>query len=91
MNYIDLPERWKQKIAEWIQRNDGLEHRVHFCSSDFPYSPQINLYFEDGSMAAFNYAILIEDKEHDEIGIFTEHCGHHIFSKHGTAYAFVER
>ncbi len=46
--------------------------------------------FEDDSIASFKYAILIEAPELDEIGVFTEHRGYHIFPLGGTYVARIE-
>ena len=46
--------------------------------------------FDDGSTASFRYAILIEAPALNEIGIFTEHCGYHIFPLGGTHIARIE-
>ena len=39
----------------------------------------LKLGFPDGSQAQFLYAFAIQDPDHREIAVFTEHCGYHIF------------
>jgi hypothetical protein len=36
----------------------------------------------DGSSAHFRFAVVIEAPDLGEVGIFTEHCGYHIFPLH---------
>jgi hypothetical protein len=35
--------------------------------------------FEDDSKVEFKYAFVIQAPEMREVGVFTEHCGYHIF------------
>ncbi|MBK8093904.1 MAG: hypothetical protein IPK32_18490 [Verrucomicrobiaceae bacterium] len=51
----------------------------------------MDITFEDGSKASFYYAILIEAPELNEVGVFTEHCGYHIFPLGGTHVARIEQ
>ncbi len=79
MNKEDLPTRWKQRIKDYlISKGEG--HRIELNSSDFNLKQLVSLEFDDGSYAEFNYPLLIEDPDDVEIGIFTEHCGYHIFN-----------
>ena len=89
MNYADLPSRWKPKVVHWIRTYaDGQRER--FGAGDFPCSHSISMTFDDGSTASFKYAILIEAPELNEVGVFTEHCGYHIFPLGGTHVARIE-
>lgn len=54
-------------------------------ASDFPHAT-VQLTFEDGSEASFRYAFFVEDRERDELAVFTEHCGYHVFSLHGLQF-----
>jgi hypothetical protein len=56
----------------------GAEH--------FP-SGIVKLVFDDGSQATFRYAVVIEAPELQELGVFTEHCGYHLFPLAGTQVA----
>lgn len=89
MKHDDLPDRWKTKLAEWIRRCTD-DRRERLGASDFACTHSVSLTFEDGSTAMFKYAILIEAPEFNEIGVFTEHCGYHIFPLGGTHAARVE-
>lgn len=89
MKHEDLPARWKSKVVEWI-RKFGDDERERFGAQDFPCSHIISMTFDDDSTASFRYAILIEAPELMEIGIFTEHCGYHIFPLGGTHVARIE-
>jgi hypothetical protein len=90
MKHDDLPPRWKAKVIEWI-RQFANDSRVHFSAGDFPCSHSISITFDDGSTASFQYAILIEAPELNEVGVFTEHCGYHIFPLGGTHVARIEK
>ena len=89
MNHDDLPLRWKTKVVNWI-RIYGDDTRVRFSAEDFPYSHSISMIFDDGSTALFQHAILIEAPELNEIGVFTECCGYHIFPLAGTHVARID-
>ena len=89
MKHDDLPPRWKIKVIEWI-RAFADDTRERFAAGDFPCSHDISITFDDGSAASFRYAILMEAPELNEIGIFTEHCGYHIFPLGGTHVARIE-
>jgi hypothetical protein len=68
----------------------GDDYRERFSEQDFPCSHRISMTFDDGSTASFFYAILIEAPDLNEVGVFTEHCGYHIFPLAGTHVARVE-
>jgi len=89
MKHDDLPERWKAKVADWVERL-GHSDDGRFSAMDFPCSHNVNLIFDDGSTACFRYAIAIEAPELCEVGVFTEHCGYHIYPLGGTHVARVE-
>ncbi|MEM6801695.1 MAG: hypothetical protein AAF696_09855 [Bacteroidota bacterium] len=83
MKYKDLPERWKKKVESYL-KSRGIEGRTTLNATDF-FSEQVcKIKFEDGSSAEFFYPILIEAADLNEVGVFTEHCGYHIFSMNGT-------
>lgn len=78
MKHDDLPQRWRAKVIEWI-RTYADDSRERLSAEDFPCSHSISITFDDGSTASFLYAILIEAPDLNEVGVFTEHCGYHIF------------
>lgn len=90
MKHSDLPERWKTRLVQWI-RNFGDDERTELAAQDFPVSHSVHIKFEDDSEANFEYAILIEEPQLQEIGVFTEHCGYHIFPLGGTHVARIEK
>ena len=77
MRYDDLPERWKAKLQQHVAATRGGEFRG-LSASDFSISA-VAITFEDSSRVEFRYAFVIEAPELREVGVFTEHCGHHIF------------
>ncbi|TVT43714.1 hypothetical protein FNT36_06410 [Hymenobacter setariae] len=77
MRYNDLPERWKAKLQQHVATTRGGEFRG-LSASDFS-SNSVAITFEDGSQVEFKYAFVIQALEMREVGVFTEHCGYHIF------------
>ena len=76
MTEKELPHRWKAKLKNY-----------YYTAKDGTRSSSINLqnfstrgveiHFEDGSHATFKYAFFLEMD--DEVAVFTEHCGYHLF------------
>lgn len=83
MNHKDLPERWKQKIRVYLI-SMHITDRSTLRAHDFFINQVARLKFDDGSYAEFRYPLVIEAPELDEIGVFTEHCGYHLFPLAGT-------
>ena len=81
MKHEDLPERWKQRVAEHSLKESGGKWRTLGASS-FDTKSVAVLQFEDGSTARFYYPLVLQSDE--EICLLTEHCGYHIFTKEGT-------
>lgn len=75
MKQKDFPERWQNKIAEYLKEAGSKFNE--FGASDFQHNLKIT--FDDGSNAFFHYAFYWVDTENKEIAVFTEHCGYHIF------------
>ena len=82
MKHIDLPQRWKRKIIEYL-KSQG-EDRDTLEAFDFFPNRIVRIKFEDESYAEFKYALVINAPEFREVGVFTEHCGYHIFNLGGT-------
>ena len=89
MNHADLPERWRLRLIEWIRKYSD-DHREQLGASDFPCNYKVELKFSDESHAIFSYALVIEEPKLNEIGVFTEHCGYHIFPLYGTHVRRIE-
>lgn len=70
-----LPRHWQ----DWIARQKYLQDGV----LDPRFEHTVVLQWVDGSHALFNYAFCVMDEEHEEIGVFTEHCGYHVFQTRG--------
>ncbi|GAB5526978.1 MAG: hypothetical protein Roseis2KO_48500 [Roseivirga sp.] len=89
MQQRDLPQRWQQKITAYLEQK-GSGHESGLGAGDFPSNKAVRLKFRDDSYAEFRYTLVIEAPEFDEVGIFTEHCGYHIFSIYGTEISVVD-
>ncbi len=81
MKHQDLPDRWKEKLAEYL-RSNGRD-RTTLDLYNFRQSQTVKIRFEDESYAEFRYALVINAPEFNETGLFTEHCGYHIFGSAG--------
>ena len=81
MRHQDLPDRWKEKLAEYLRSNGRDKTTLDLY--DFDQSQTIKIRFEDESCAEFRYALIINAPEFNETGLFTEHCGYHIFGSAG--------
>jgi hypothetical protein len=77
MRYVDLPERWKAKLQQHVATTGGGEFRG-LSASSFS-SSVVAITFEDDSRVEFRYAFVIKAPEIREVGVFTEHCGYHLF------------
>lgn len=88
MRHEDLPERWKLKILAYL-KSKGREDRKTLSAYDFSPSRKVEIKFDDGSFAEFRYALVIDAPEINEVGVFTEHCGYHIFNRVGTFIQYI--
>lgn len=76
MKWLDyLPSHWQENVEEYLTR-PGAEYN-QISVADF--NADIRIKFEDGSNAFFENAFYLPDTEVQEIAIFTEHCGYHVF------------
>ncbi|MDB2384519.1 hypothetical protein N9V90_01605 [Endozoicomonas sp.] len=89
MNYEDLPDRWKVQIKEHLPSR-SINNREKLNAYDFNTHQVAKLIFEDDSYAQFKYRYIIEAPELKEVGVFTEHCGYHIFNMYGTHVCIEE-
>ena len=89
MKHEDLPERWKKKLKERFVKL-GEEGQVRLSAYDFSSTMVAKIKFEDGSFAEFQYPLIISAPEFDKVGVFTEHCGYHVFNLSGTYIDLVE-
>ncbi len=84
----DLPERWKAKLQDHLIAI-GSKYKT-LGASDFPNDNVVRISFEDKSKAEFRYAFIINAPELQEIAVFTEHCGYHIFQSYDEMDIMVE-
>ena len=89
MKHEDLPERWKLKIIEYLQ-STGEGERKELSAYDFFPNRIVKIKFGDESFAEFRYSLVINATEFNEVGVFTEHCGYHIFNLGGTYINIVD-
>jgi len=89
MKHEDLPERWKDKLKERF-KNIGFDGQKRLSATDFNSMMIAKIKFEDDSFAEFRYPLVINAPEFDEVGVFTEHCGYHIFNLGGTYIDLIE-
>jgi hypothetical protein len=77
MREDELPERWRLRVVEHAKSSSGGRYRSLGVSAFRNQS--VRLTFPDRSTAVFRYAFYFEDEEAQEIAVFTEHCGYHVF------------
>ena len=82
MEHKDLPDRWKKKLKDYLT-SQGESERDMLTAYDFSARHVAKIKFEDDSYVEFFYPLVIEASELNEVGIFTEHCGYHIFNMYG--------
>jgi hypothetical protein len=82
----DLPSRWRSLIERRVLERSGGRFK-NLGAADFPPGQAVDIRFPDGSMATFMSAFFVVNEEHQELGVFTEHCGHHIFPLADLQYA----
>src|SRR5438876_10030343 len=86
MEHDDLPERWAIKLQEYL-RGSGVK-RGRLSAEEFRH--HLKLSFEDRWLAFFYYAFYLSDESLNEVAVFTEHCGYHIFPLLGTQLKQLE-
>jgi len=72
----------ENSIKDYLS-NKGESHRVKLNLSDFALNQSVKIDFEDESFAEFKYAFTLALPTLNEVGVFTEHCGYHIFNSRG--------
>ena len=82
MNLEQLPQHWKDWIAE--KKSGG-------CLSAYDFNTSVSVLFEDGSHVFFDNAFLVPDRNRNELVVFTEHCGYHIFPLKGSKWALLKQ
>lgn len=87
MKNQDLPQRWKDRLENHLKKI-GSKYK-ELSASDF--RNDLRFEFGDGSNALFFHAFYLTDKELNEIAVFTEHCGYHIFPLFDTKIETFDR
>ena len=81
MHWKDLPQRWLTRLELYTDEKHGTDyaHRGKLGASDFGSGLLVRIGFPDRSKALFHSAFFIAAPEWNEVALFTEHCGYHIF------------
>lgn len=82
-----IPERWLNRLSEHLQE-ESKHDRDQLSASDFRYNLKID--FGDGSMVFFRFAFYLIEHDWNEVAVFTEHCGYHIFPLFDTKLELLE-
>ncbi|EIP0123033.1 hypothetical protein LRL27_004726 [Vibrio alginolyticus] len=76
-------------IIEW---SDLLSHKLNRSASEIAesgltlldFSPDsVEIVFDDESYCKFSHAFAVENRDTNQVAVFTEHCGYHVFSNLG--------
>jgi len=78
MREADLPSHWRSLIERRVLERSGGRFKT-LGAVDFPPLQAVDIRFPNGSAATFRSAFFVVDEARQELGVFTEHCGHHIF------------
>lgn len=78
MKHKDLPQRWKDKIEEYLLKQ-GSKYK-QLSAYDFSADSNLKITFDDGSYAFFKDSFYWVDEKEKEFAVFTEHYGYHIFN-----------
>ncbi|ELI5391752.1 hypothetical protein RRJ89_004358 [Vibrio parahaemolyticus] len=80
----ELVVNWAQILSEKLGRSAYELSLNGLTCADFP-PDSIEIIFEDDSYCKFNYAFAVINEPRQEVAIFTEHCGYHVFSSLGVS------
>lgn len=80
MEFEQLPKFWQNWIERYAKgRSNGKYNRL----SCYDFTKSIILKYDDGSNMFFEYAFCARNQQSNELAVFTEHCGYHIFPLSG--------
>lgn len=88
MKEVELPSQWRSVIERRVVERSGGRFKT-LGAADFPPGQTVDIRFPDGSVATFRNAFFVVDERRQELGVFTEHCGHHIFPLGDLHYGLV--
>jgi len=77
------------RLKDYLRKERGSD-RDRLSAYDFRDSHNLKIDFEDGSYALFLYALYLVDQELNEMAVFTEHCGYHIFHLPSIRFELVD-
>ncbi len=77
MNYraAHLPLHWQ----EWVNKQEHLSKG----KCDPRFNGEVHINFEDGSLVSWKYAFYVLNTEKQEVAVFTEHNGYHVYNHRG--------
>lgn len=75
MKHDDLPKRWLSRLESHLVQLGSDRKQL----SAYEFQHDLKIAFGDGSFVFFKYALCLKDETLNELAIFTEHCGYHIF------------
>lgn len=78
MKHKDLPQRWKDRIEDYLQKQSSKYKEL--SAYDFSLNLNTKITFDDGSNAFFKDSFYWIDDQSKEFAVFTEHCGYHLFN-----------
>src|SRR5262245_50976578 len=73
-----VSDDWKPRLRAYLRERHGHD-RDRLSAGDFACGQSVIIRFPDGSHALFRYAFAIVDDLGQEVAVFTEHCGYHVF------------
>ena len=76
-------EEWADSLSKKFGRSAGEIVSEGLSAFDFPSSGKVEITLPDKSFCRFHYAFSIIDEARQQVAVFTEHCGYHIFPLSG--------
>jgi hypothetical protein len=73
-----VPDDWKPRLREYLRERHGQD-RDQLSAGDFSAQQSVVIRFPDGSQVLFRYAFALRNEAAQEVAVFTEHCGYHVF------------
>lgn len=87
MRQKDLPQRWQDSLRNYLKES-GSKYDSPGADA---FHHNLRITFADKSHAFFYYAFYLIDENSNEIAVFTEHCGYHIFFLIDTKLETIDR
>ena len=73
---------WADELAAALGRPADAIRSEGLGAGDFPAEGLLQVKLADGSLLRFRYALYVVRPGEHALGVFTEHCGHHVFPLH---------